>query len=221
MIPGDPFEDNDAAYVMGLLSESERDDFEVHLATCEVCAARVRQLSDTAGLLGVLTERDLLDPAEPGQPAPETLLPGLLRKAELTRRRQRLLAVGMSGLTAACLIALVVAIWPTSSPGRSAPQTMAAVTSTSLHATAAVSERAWGTEIVLDCDYPGSAYSQTKVAYSLTAIAQDGSRTPLGTWTVASGKHTTFTSGTALTKGELRAIEITRPNGKAVLSLNL
>ena len=111
----DPFEHDDAAYVLDALSEPERETFEAHLATCAACTVRVNTLAATSTLLADLTADDLAEP----DPQPDTLLPGLLRRAASSRRRQRWLISGLSGLAAACLIALAVTVWPTSHPAAS------------------------------------------------------------------------------------------------------
>jgi anti-sigma factor RsiW len=220
MISADPFEDSDAAYVLGMLSDTEREAFEAHLATCDACTERVHQLTRTADLLSDLTEADLLAADDDGAPLPDTLLPALLRQAGVARRRRRTITFGLSGLVAACLIALAVAILPSSST-TARPQAMTAVTTTHLQATAAISERQWGTEITLDCNYPGSTSARTPDSYELTVISDDGMRHSLGSWTVAGGSHTKFTSGTALTPSQLRTVQITRIDGAPVLSLNI
>ena len=43
--------DHAAPYALGALDEAERASFEEHLASCDVCAAEVRELRDVAGLL--------------------------------------------------------------------------------------------------------------------------------------------------------------------------
>jgi hypothetical protein len=220
MISADPFEDSDAAYVMGLLSDTEREAFEAHLATCDACTERVHQVTRTTDLLSGLSEADLLTVDDDAATLPETLLPALLRRAGITRRRQRTITFGLSGLVAACLIALAVVILPSSST-TAQPQAMTAVSTTHLQATAAISERQWGTEITLDCNYPGSTSARTPDAYGLTVIGNDGMRHSLGTWTVSGGSHTKFTSGTALTPSQLRTVQITRIDGTPVLSLNV
>jgi anti-sigma-K factor RskA len=44
-----------APYALGALDERERASFEEHLATCDVCAAEVRELNDVAGLIAMAT----------------------------------------------------------------------------------------------------------------------------------------------------------------------
>lgn len=43
--------DHAAPYALGALDEDERASFEEHLATCDLCAAEVRELKDVAGLI--------------------------------------------------------------------------------------------------------------------------------------------------------------------------
>ena len=132
------------------------------------------------------------------------------------------MVLGISGLAAACLIALAVLVFsPSTTAHTGRPVAMAPLTTTSLHATAAVSERRWGTEISLDCSYPGSTSARTPQTFGLVVVARDGTRQSLGTWTVAGGVHTAFSSGTALTPEQLRTLQITGIDGTPILSLDL
>jgi hypothetical protein len=215
----DPFEHDDAAYVLDALSEPERETFEAHLATCTACTMRVNTLAATSTLLADITADDLAEP----EPEPDTLLPGLLRRAASSRRRQRWLVNGLGGLAAACLIALAVAVWPTShaSPPshQPAPQALSALIASPLHATATVTDRKWGTQINLDCRYAGYGDASTRFTYALRIVDRAGVTHDLGTWTIRPGTDTTFTSGTALPRGQIGSIEITRPNGTPILHL--
>lgn len=212
----DPFEHDDAAYTLGALSEPERDAFEAHLATCTACTVRVKALAATSALLAHITADDLAEL----DPKPDTLLPGLLRRAAAGQRRQRRLVTGLSGLAAACLIALAIAVWPTSHTGnRPAPQAMSALTASPVHATAAVTDRKWGTEIDLDCRDTGYGDASTRLTYGLQIVDRAGATHDLGTWTLRPGTDTTFTSGTALPRDQISSIEITRPDGTPILQL--
>jgi hypothetical protein len=225
MISADPFEDSDAAYVMGILDADDRRAFEEHLVTCAACTRRVRELQETTDLLGNISEADLLamdqpDTSEP--PLPDTLLPSLLRRAGVSRRRQRVLTLGLSGLVAACLVALSVLVFSSSSTSHtSRPLAMSPLATTGLRATAAVSERSWGTEISLDCSYPGATSAHATQAFGLVVVGKDGIRQSLGTWTVEGGRHTAFTSGTALAEDQVRMLQITRLDGTPILGLNV
>lgn len=46
-----------AAYALGALDQQERTSFEAHLATCDICAAEVRELREVAGLLATAAAR--------------------------------------------------------------------------------------------------------------------------------------------------------------------
>jgi hypothetical protein len=213
----DPFEHDDAAYVLGALSEPERAAFETHLVTCVACAARVHSLAGTPTLLAGITAADLAEP----EAAPDTLLPGLLRRAAHVRRRHRWLVSGLSGLAAACLIALAVAVWPSApAANRPRPQAMSAFAASPVRATAALADRKWGTEIHLDCYYTDPANgSAARHTYGLRVIDRTGATHDLGTWTLAPGSETTFTSGTALARDQISSVDITLPNGTPILHL--
>ena len=212
----DPFEHDDAAYVLNALSAPERTVFEAHLATCADCTGRVNALAATSVMLVDITAADL---AEPG-PELDTLLPGLLRRAAAARRRQRWLVNGLGGLAAACLIALAIAAWPTSHPGQPShqppPRALSAVTASPVHATAVLTSRKWGTQISLDCHYTGYGEAST---YALQVIDRAGATHELGTWTLQPGTDTTFTSGTALRRDQISDIRITRRDGTPILHL--
>lgn len=219
MTTTDPFEYDDAAYVLGALSEPERAAFEAHLASCDACTTRVNTLAKAPMLFADITATDLAEPDT--APQPDTLLPGLLRHAASARRRQRWLTGGLSALAAACLLALAVAVWPsapTSDTPR--PQAMSALAASPVRATAALADRKRGTEIDLDCYYTGHASaSADRRTYGLRVIDRMGATHDLGTWTLAPGTETTFTSGAALSPAEIASIQITLPNGTPILHL--
>lgn len=216
MTTNDPFEHDDAAYVLNALSEPERTAFEAHLATCAACTSRVNALAATSALLTDITAADLAEP----HPEPDALLPRRRRRAGAAQRRQRWLVTGLSGLAAACLIALAVAAWPTSQPSHQpAPQALSAVTASPLHATAALIDQKWGTQINLDCRYTGYRNASTRLTYALWITDRTGATHDLGTWTLQPGTDTTFTSRTTLPRDQISSIEITRPDGTPILQL--
>jgi Putative zinc-finger len=219
----DPFAHFDGAYVLGALSGAERADFEEHLRTCPACTERVRELAPLPALLAGVPagayEDDLDDDFDE---MPEALLPSLLGRVQAERRRRHWLAIGVSGLAAACLVALAVIAWPDgakSGSGDSQPQAMSAVLATPVHATAALTDAAWGTQIQLECRYD-SPY-QAGGEYQLVVVDKQRGKHLAGSWTVVPGKVTRFTGGTALTRDQIAKVEITLPDDQPVLQLTV
>lgn len=218
----DPFTHDDGAYVLGALSDEERGDFERHLATCPACAARVHDLAPLPALLAGLPA-SAYDEAPEGPPP--NLLPDLLRHVDGQRRRRHWLTAGLAGLAAACLVALAVAVWPTAhraTPGSGAPrqQAMSAVTASAVHATAALADVAWGTEIRLTCHYDAGPYAPVG-RYQLVVVDTHNVAHGAGSWTLSPGRVTHFTGGTALTRDQISKVEITLPNDQPILELAL
>jgi putative zinc finger protein len=218
MTSNDPFEFDDAAYVLGALAPAERAAFEQHLQGCPDCTARVREVSGVPALLAGITADELTAPeASP----PDTLLPGLLRRAATRQRRQRWLVAGLAAVAAACLIALVVVAWPTSSPAPKpvpAAQAFVPVGASPVQATATLTAKAWGTGIELHCRYVSDDITRG-FSYDLVVYGKDGTRENLGSWSLPPERDIEFPAGTSLPKNKIARIEITLPNGQTVLRL--
>ena len=216
----DPFEMDDAAYVLGALRGAERAAFEAHLSTCPQCTARVAELRKVPAMLAGITEADLAvdRPPAPSGPVPETLLPALLRAVRAHRRRRRGLIAGLASVAAACALALsLVLAWP-SGHSHGAPVAMTAVRPSPVQATAQVDRADWGTSITLVCHYHGS-YGDG-VEYSLVVVRKDGASQVAGSWELTPGEETTFHGGTAWPKSELAKVEIVSGSTE-LLSLSL
>jgi anti-sigma-K factor RskA len=211
----DPFEHDDAAYVLGALSVEDRAAFEAHLEDCADCSRRVAELRPVVGVLAGL-DGDVFD--EVADPVPETLLPGLLRTVRSEQRRRRRLFAGLTGLAAASVIALsVVLVWPSGQhPGHA--QAMVATVATPVQATATLSSVNWGTKIELACRY-ASGYPSGR-SYALVVIDKQGVRHDAGSWKLAPEHVTHFTTGTALARDQIAKIEI-MAGATPVLQLNL
>ena len=219
----DPYERLDAVYLLGALDADERLAYEAHLASCLRCRAGLAEISAIPPLLAGLDESVVAAPLEsPGTPAPATLLPRLLQAARRERARRRRLTTGLVLVAAACAIALTVIVLPSSSGGwKPAPWAMAALVATPVSATIALQPRSWGTEIRLTCWYPRDAAEAPSDRYELVAHGRDGSTFELGSWRLAPGRRVIFTSGTALTETQIENLQITQPNGRAILALSV
>lgn len=221
MTSSDPFAHYDGVYVLGALSADERADFEEHLLTCAACRDRVRGLEPLPALLADLAASEY-DSREDGPPA--TLFPNLVRQVRSERRRRQWLTTGLAGLAAACLVALAVVAWPThhaTAPGSdaTAPQAMSAVIHSPVHATAALTDVSWGTEIRLVCRY--DAGYRSGMAYQLVVVDKHNVAHPAGSWLLTPGTLTKFTGGTALHPDEITRVEIALPNHTPILQLTI
>lgn len=214
----DPFEYDDAAYVLGALSAEEHAAFEEHLRSCGACAARLREIQDVPDLLAAVTADDL----GADEPMPDTLLPGLLRRATTQRRRQRWLISGLASVAAACVLALAVLLWPStsSSNGHSqvAQRPFAAVANSPVRATATLTAKAWGTAIALECHYLPDRVDRS-FSYRLVVYDRSGHTHSAGDWTLPPDKDIKFPTGTAVPLAQIAKIEITLSNGTPILRL--
>jgi hypothetical protein len=209
----DPHRYDDAAYILGALSPDEHAAFEAHLTTCFECSARVREIDDIPALLQGIEETDLAD-----EPMPATLLPSLLRAASRQRRRQRLFIGSLAAVAAACAAALIVALWPTSTPAGPAQRAFVPVAASPVSATATLTGKSWGTAIDVHCHYLDSNVDQSW-RYALVAYDRSGKPHQLGDWKLPPDKNIDYQAGTSLTPSQITALEITLPDGQPVLKL--
>lgn len=199
----------DAGYLFGALDEHDELLFRAHLAACERCRADVDDLRGTLDALQLLHY--------PADAPPSDLLRRILAAAHRERQRRRVLT---GVLVAAALVGAVVlgTRLPRTHHDEPAEVAMTAVRSSPVTATAALEPTAWGTRVVLHCRYHPSGYAGTAV-YRLRAITRDGRRLDLGSWSLAAGGETTYTSGVAVRPDQLRSVEVTSASGTALLRL--
>lgn len=219
----DPYARIDAAYLLGALETDERVAYETHLATCQPCRASLAEISPIPPLLAGLEESLFAAPPEAAPtPVPDSLLPRLLQAAGRERARGRRLTTGLVLLAVACAIALIVVVLPSGSGGQMpASRPMAALVATPVDATIALRSRSWGTEIELTCWYQRGTAEPSSDRYDLVAHGTDGATYDLGSWRLAPGLKVIFTSGTALTETQIKNLQITQPDGRAILALSV
>jgi len=214
----DPYALLDAAYLLGALDADESVGYEMHLAICRRCQASLAEISAIPPLLAGLDESAFAAPPEAAAaPGPDTLL----RAAARERARRRSLTTWLGLLAAACAIALIVIILASGSGPYPAPRAMAALVATPVDATIALQPRSWGTEIHLTCWYPRGAADPSAERYELVAHGTDGAIYDLGSWRLTPGRRVIFTSGTVLTESQIKSLQITQPNGRAILALSV
>ncbi|MFE0460655.1 zf-HC2 domain-containing protein [Kitasatospora sp. NPDC058965] len=213
-VPQDPHLDV-GAYALGLLDDADRSAFEAHLAGCPRCRT---ELDELAGLEPLLSEYAAGggEPPEPDQ----RLLDALLGEVAATRRRVRVrrrwlvavaavLVVGGPAVTAATMsVGTATTAAPTATA--TATESHSAVGPTGAHATVGVTPTAWGSAVTLTLDGVTGPRS-----CDLVAVAADGSRQTVTTWSVpatgygarAAGGLTTG-GGAGLTPDQITRFEI-------------
>jgi hypothetical protein len=211
----DRFRHDDAAYVLGALAPDERIAFEAHLDTCAECRARVAEARAAADLLAGLTVADTADPG----PMPDTLLPGLLRRADRERARRSWVIGSLAAVAAACSVALVVLLWPSTAGSPAPALAFQQVRPSPVNATASLVAETWGTEIDLRCHY--SYEVQRGIPYRLVVVDDAGAHHAAGSWTLAPGNEVTFTAVTSVPKADIARVLITLANGSPILQLRV
>jgi hypothetical protein len=208
----DPYAHYDAAYVLDALDPAEKAEFEAHLPTCADCRARVADVGAVPDLLTGLDETAFLDhiaEAELAPPPPETLLPGLLRRARGEQKRRRFVTAGLG---------LVVA-WPSST---SSPQQrqMTALAASPVSATVSLEAKNWGTEIDITCWYKPGANLANAYDYKMVAYDKLGEQYTLGSWTLNPGTRETLRNSTALPENKIAKVQVEAPDGTPILQLS-
>ena len=218
----DPFAQYDAAYVLGSLSPEERREFEAHMTTCPECREAVAELAGMPGLLAKVRPEDLLTPHE--EP-PASLLPALSLRVRRERRRRLV----RGSLAAAAAVAAVAAAGV---GGISADQQASTVTAQApgvqmvrladapLHASAALVDVPWGTQIHLTCTYEHhTAYMMDPRSYSLVVVDHSGHAQQVATWKAVPGRVSHVVGATSWKRSDIAQVEVRTPAGAPVLKL--
>jgi hypothetical protein len=198
---------DDAAYLLGALSPTDRRAYENHLAGCPDCQRSVRELAGLPGLMAKLNPADFTTPAEP---PPVTLLPALTGavRRERVRRRWRLGALAAAAAVSVLLVAFGVrAVLPSGTP--SGAVAMSQVRETPVEAQARLIDEPWGTRIDLLCSYdPSPAYGRQPRTYSLVVTDRAGVTEQVATWRVVPHGLSEVTGSTGWRRADITRIEI-------------
>jgi hypothetical protein len=210
---GDPFLEDDAAYVMGALTPDEHRAFEEHLVGCERCAASVAELSGMTGLLDRVPLDRVLQPGVDREPLPDLLLGRVIGAARKERRRRSLRLVA-SGAVAAAAVAVAIAVVPQGGPGEPAGTTVAMteVRPAAVTGTLELTPVDWGTKVSLVCRWVDSSTwtdAAERKTYRLVAVPRDGGDPQtLARWSVLPGEDATVVGSTDLTPDQIATIEL-------------
>lgn len=228
-------------YVLGAIDPAERSQVDAHLGGCPACRDELAGMAGLPALLGRVNEAQLTQVAGP----PAELLDSLLARAARERRRPRRLFGGWP-LLAAAAAALVVAgavigglaasperetrvvagptvtVTPAPEPEPSereeppGEEFSAGDPATGLSARIVVRKVNWGTEAELHLKgvKPG-------MKCRLEAVARDGSRDSMGSWTVPRTGYQEFWGSTMLPRDRVVAFEVVTPMGENMLTIRL
>ncbi|GAB3260189.1 anti-sigma factor family protein [Nocardioides dilutus] len=241
-----PHAHEDAAYVLGALSPEERVAFERHLPTCRDCAQAVRELAGIPGLLARVPV-EILDPGQLPHPVPDTLLPGLVRRARRTQRRRTWVTAGLVGVAAAATVAAVgfATVGADDSPPSAAPTPEPTVTATSTAPSAAPStappeamrpvgnvpisgwvsltQVSWGTRLDLTCRYAeqDSDYADPRWStYTMLVHTADGTVEQVASWKALPGRTVQVTGASSADRDDIVSVEVQTSTGQQVLVLS-
>lgn len=221
------FEYDDAAYVLGGLDEPRRVAFETHLTGCPTCQARVAELAELPALMAHTDIEYLQSALDESEPAPDTLLPRLLREVTASRRRRAWRSAGL-GLAAACLVALLAVGGVTGWRAAHGPDalTMQAVgpNAADVHATILLTKAGQGTRVKLDCGYHagGAGYPSTAPpSYRMVIFNRLGQQADLGVWQPLPGEDVEIARTSPWPRAAIAKIEVSVSTGQTILRLTL
>jgi hypothetical protein len=217
----DPYQDWDAAYLLGALSAKDRRTYEEHLRTCPECSAGVASLAGVPGTLAALPDDRALATITADPP---NLLPGLVRSVQRDQRKRRVrLGVLATGIAlAAAAIGAVIAV-PLS---REEPQgdyvVLAQTVSSKLSADARLVPERWGTTIEISCRYDELATpSERARGYELYVTDTSGKAQLIASWTSSPGTTVKPAATTKLQRSEIRALDIrSSETGRILLAVH-
>jgi putative zinc finger protein len=233
----DPFEHDDAAYVLGALSHEDRMAYEAHLQHCPRCSAAVAELAVLPGLLartpgalaGSPALRQPTDTPPTDTPPPDTVLPRLLAAVRRSRRRRRITAAAASVAAALALVGGTAVVTRAVTDPEPPAATQPAGVPVTLEGDVPVSAElrledvAWGTRITILCRYEGPVSSgppdPALSTYQLVLVAAgDAAVQNVATWNALPGKVATVGGSTDLHSDEIASVELRNGYGTVLMA---
>ena len=211
----DPFQDWDAAYVLGLLGPDDRRAFEQHLTTCAACSAAVAELAGMPGILASLSREEATALLEP-EPVDEADSDGrVTRLAVAAGRRRRRVRLAVAGAGIAAALGLGVGGYVAGSadePSTSSPSgqfvAMTEVQPGVMTANLRIEKKGWGTRFDWNCHYlAAQGYAASRV-YELVVTDTSGHETVAATWTASSPRAASLSASSSVPKDSIRRVDI-------------
>lgn len=194
------------AYVLGSLEPAARAAVEAHLPTCAVCSS---ELSDLAGLPGLLSRLTLGEAEQSADPAPARVLDGILARVRRHHRRRQ---VAVAAAVAA-VIGLGASLGLTAAHHEIHPPVLTA-TAGPITARATLHAVAAGTAIDLDLSgVPASTRCR------LVVVATDGATIDAGTWYATYDGQAGVHETAALNRANIYALRIETLTGHPLITV--
>lgn len=212
-----------AAYSLGLLDAREQQEFEAHLAGCDICAAELAEFAAMADLF-VGVDQAQIEPVEPDESAVIDLLS---RRAAMQRKRNR-----QRGwlAAAACLVLLAGGVLAGSAVGHR-PSAAVALVGTEHQATnpasgikgvVGLTSHPWGTQVILQL-----SHLRGPLECDLIAVSKSGQQRIMVGWLVPATGYGVpsnpadllIEGGTSLQVTELASIKIQVVGGPTLLTI--
>lgn len=220
------FAHDDAAYVLGALSPTERAAFEGHLAGCEECSRSVRDLAGLPGLLARVPPEVLDDVREP-EPVPPGVLAVLAHRERRRRRRWVWTAAGSAAALVAAAVLSVALVRDTDPrtepPPQAAAEAMQSIGGAPVTGELALTPVAWGTRLDLVCSYPDDEHEYGAVAdppaYVMVIRTRAGDVERVASWRGLPGRTMRLTGATAYDVDDIASVEVRTASGDPVLEL--
>lgn len=203
-------------YVVGSLDPGERSEVDAHLPLCPACRDELAKLAGLPGLLGRLTEAEVLA----GPAAPEPALLDRLLATVRTRRRQtrrRTLLAAAAAVVVLSGAAGTATVLRTDPPhprvvSADAPAGSAGV----VHASFGVLAKPWGSELSLRLrGVPRGEHCR------LIAVARDGRTEVTASWEATYAGNADVTGATSIQAADLRSLSVVTFTGRELVAAAL
>lgn len=200
------------AYVLGSLEPAERATVEAHLPTCAACSA---ELTELAGLPGLLSRLTLGEAVQSADPAPASVLDGILAQIRRRHRRRQIAVTGVAAAVAAAVAVIVfgAGLGLTATHDGSLPPVL---TATAGPITARATLRAVAAGTAIDLDLTGVPAS---TRCRLVVVATDGATIDAGTWYATYDGQAGVHQTAALNRADVSALRIETLNGHTLITV--